>query len=178
MSTPTRYLAILGSSRSFGHTREILELITRGRDIDFIDLSSYRILPYSYSHEYLNDDFALIVERLLRADVIVFATPVYWYAMSAQMKLLFDRFTDLVRVHRELRGTLLGKVCFGIATSESDRLPSGFSVPFSETCNYLGMHWGGCFHARYLAEFVLEPKVYFAAKRFARILFMEESTVS
>ena len=32
-----------------------------------------------------------IVEKMLAADVIVMATPVYFYTMSAQMKTLIDR---------------------------------------------------------------------------------------
>lgn len=37
------------------------------------------------------DDAAGIIDRMLRAEVIVMATPVYFYAMSAQMKTLIDR---------------------------------------------------------------------------------------
>ncbi len=37
------------------------------------------------------DDAAEIVEKMIRADVIVMATPVYFYTMSAQMKTLIDR---------------------------------------------------------------------------------------
>ena len=37
------------------------------------------------------DDAAEIVEKMIEADVIVMATPVYFYAMSAQMKTLIDR---------------------------------------------------------------------------------------
>lgn len=37
------------------------------------------------------DDAPAIVEAMLRAEVIVMATPVYFYAMSAQMKMLIDR---------------------------------------------------------------------------------------
>lgn len=37
------------------------------------------------------DDAAEIIAKMLAADVIVMATPVYFYAMSAQMKTLIDR---------------------------------------------------------------------------------------
>ena len=37
------------------------------------------------------DDAAEIVEKMIGADVIVMATPVYFYTMSAQMKTLIDR---------------------------------------------------------------------------------------
>lgn len=38
-----------------------------------------------------SDDAAGIIGKMLEADVIVMATPVYFYAMSAQMKTLIDR---------------------------------------------------------------------------------------
>ena len=37
------------------------------------------------------DDMALILDKLLDADVIVFGTPVYFYAMCGQMKTFIDR---------------------------------------------------------------------------------------
>lgn len=37
------------------------------------------------------DDAAGIVDKMVAADVIVMATPVYFYTMSAQMKTLIDR---------------------------------------------------------------------------------------
>ena len=37
------------------------------------------------------DDMAKILEKMIAADVIVMATPVYFYTMSAQMKTLIDR---------------------------------------------------------------------------------------
>lgn len=38
-----------------------------------------------------NDDMAKILEKMIEADVIVMATPVYFYTMDAQMKTLIDR---------------------------------------------------------------------------------------
>lgn len=38
-----------------------------------------------------NDDMAEILDKMVKADVIVMATPVYFYAMDAQMKTLIDR---------------------------------------------------------------------------------------
>lgn len=38
-----------------------------------------------------NDDMAEILDRIIAADVLVMATPVYFYTMNAQMKALIDR---------------------------------------------------------------------------------------
>ena len=37
------------------------------------------------------DDMAAILETMIRADVLVMATPVYFYTMNGQMKTLIDR---------------------------------------------------------------------------------------
>ena len=41
------------------------------------------------------DDAPEIMEKLRRADVLVFATPIYYYEMSGQMKTLLDRMNPL-----------------------------------------------------------------------------------
>ena len=38
------------------------------------------------------DDVELIRARLLKCDMVVFATPLYYYGMSAQLKAVVDRF--------------------------------------------------------------------------------------
>ena len=42
-----------------------------------------------------NDDAPAMVEKMGRADVLVFATPIYYYEMSGQMKTLLDRANSL-----------------------------------------------------------------------------------
>lgn len=37
------------------------------------------------------DDMAAILEKIIRADIIVMASPVYFYSVDAQMKALIDR---------------------------------------------------------------------------------------
>lgn len=39
----------------------------------------------------LKDDMASILDQMVKADVLVMATPVYFYAMCGQMKTLIDR---------------------------------------------------------------------------------------
>lgn len=48
-----------------------------------------------------DDDMAEILEKLISADVIVLATPVYFYTLNAQMKTLIDRVYPR---YTELRG--------------------------------------------------------------------------
>lgn len=43
----------------------------------------------------IHDDADVIREKMLTADVLVFATPIYYYEMSGQMKTLLDRMNPL-----------------------------------------------------------------------------------
>jgi multimeric flavodoxin WrbA len=43
----------------------------------------------------LKDDAVWIVEKVKNADTLVFATPIYYYEMSGQMKTLLDRMNPL-----------------------------------------------------------------------------------
>ncbi|MBQ9415887.1 MAG: flavodoxin family protein [Clostridia bacterium] len=43
----------------------------------------------------IRDDAAELVEKVKEADTVVFATPVYYYGMSGQLKTLLDRLNPL-----------------------------------------------------------------------------------
>lgn len=43
----------------------------------------------------IHDDASIIVERMRQAEVLAFATPIYFYEMSGQMKTLLDRTNPL-----------------------------------------------------------------------------------
>lgn len=43
----------------------------------------------------IQDDMAGILEKMRRAEVLVFATPIYFYEMNGQMKTLLDRSNPL-----------------------------------------------------------------------------------
>ena len=43
----------------------------------------------------IRDDADVICQKALEADVLVFATPIYYYEMSGQLKTLLDRLNPL-----------------------------------------------------------------------------------
>ena len=51
----------------------------------------------------IQDDAVALTEKMCRADVIVFATPIYYYSMSGQMKTLLDRLNPLYPVEYSFR---------------------------------------------------------------------------
>lgn len=61
------------------------------------------------------DDAAEIIDKMVAADVIVMATPVYFYTMSAQMKTLIDRCCGL---YTEMKNK---EFYFIVSAAEEDR---------------------------------------------------------
>lgn len=52
---------------------------------------------YQSKDSIVYDDAPAVVQKMIDADVIVLATPVYFYAMSGQMKTMIDRTYDRYR---------------------------------------------------------------------------------
>src|SRR5690606_24994501 len=97
----TQPLIIAGSALQDSTTRHFVLKVFTERDYRLINLLDYHIEPYSYDGTYTGEDeFAKIAAAMLDHNIITFATPVYWYTMSASMKTLFDRFTDLVTIQK------------------------------------------------------------------------------
>jgi len=140
-------LVILASARKQGFTKNFLNTIFANKDYDLVDLLDFHISPYSYANNYPStDEFLKIIEELIRHKVIVFATPVYWYAMSGIMKTFFDRFTDVVTTKKHLGRLLKGKSTFLLAVGAEEELPNGFEIPFKLTSDYLQMKYQGCIY--------------------------------
>jgi multimeric flavodoxin WrbA len=137
------HLVILGSARPDGETRRAIE-IALPQAKNLVVLSQHNINGYDYDHGNNGDEFFSIVDRMLASDTIVFATPVYWYAMSAPLKIFFDRLSDLTETAQADGRALAGKKIWVIATGTEAELPEGFEVPFRRTAEYFAMKYRGC----------------------------------
>ena len=109
-SAPTRVLALLGSPRKGGNTDllsdHVLEGAQRsGATTQKIYLDDCRIRPIGEVCDNTreredardDDDFPKVLDAFLGADLIVFATPVYWAGVSAQLKCFIDRLSSYFR---------------------------------------------------------------------------------
>jgi multimeric flavodoxin WrbA len=117
-------------------------------DVEVVDLNGLRMSSYDYDHLNRNDDFQPLMKRELAHDQIIFASPIYWYAVSPVMKAFLDRFSDLLELPDLLSEgrRLKGKNAFVVCTSICDEPSVEFMGAFRETFNYLGMHFGGVVH--------------------------------
>lgn len=142
-----RVLVILGSSRADSDTLSAVKELCPYPSYEILDLRDYPIAQFDYDQARNRDDaFVRIADRMLTADVIVFATPIYWYSMSGLMKAFFDRLTDLTGLHKPIGKALKGKRTHLIASGGGPELPEGFEVPFRRTSEYFDMEFIGSFY--------------------------------
>ena len=71
------------------------------------------------------DDVPAIMERVLQSDVVCWATPIYYYEMSGQMKTLIDRMNAMYPKDYRFRDINLdGKTVIPFTTHEGSGLAS------------------------------------------------------
>jgi len=139
-------IIIQGSSRSKGNTHKIVQILKKAIEADVIDLKDYTIGQYDYEYTNSGDDFLPLMRKLVEYEMIIFATPVYWYSMSGIMKKFFDRITDCLKVDKETGDKLKGMYLAALSCGPDDDVPASFAVPFSATAEYLEMEYAGYVH--------------------------------
>ena len=142
-------VVILGTSRGDGNTRATVRQVLDGKRIEVVDLAEIDIGTYDYQHHNEFDGFLPLIERIAGKPFWILATPVYWYTMSAQMKLFVDRLSDLITIRKDLGRSLRGKTVAVVASGTDAFLPEGFESPFRLTCDYLGMQYIGEYYQQY-----------------------------
>ena len=98
-------LVMVGSPRVNGNTDQLADafikgLLTNGNSVTKIHLAQVKLNPcYGCEQCYRNgipcvqrDDMNDILAEVGKADLIVYASPVYFSNVSAQMKMFIDRF--------------------------------------------------------------------------------------
>ncbi len=102
---------ILGSPRRKGNTANVLSrfeaLVAPKHEVDRIDIASHMVNgclgcgkcreKYDEPGCVQKDDALAIFERMMKADALVYASPLYCWDFSAQMKALIDRHFCLVK---------------------------------------------------------------------------------
>ncbi len=73
----------------------------------------------------LKDDANIIAEKALRADTLVFVTPIYYYETSGQMKTLLDRLNPLYPSDYQFRNVYMMSVAAEDEPHVPDRAVSG-----------------------------------------------------
>ncbi len=102
-----KVLIISSSYRTKGNSARLAEEFFKGakeagNDVEFVSLHDKTIgfcrgclACQTTLRCVIRDDADIIREKMLNADVLVFATPVYYYGISGQLKTLLDRCNPL-----------------------------------------------------------------------------------
>ena len=134
---------LIGTSNNKGNTMALVKNVSKETNATIYNLKDYQISAFDYEHKNIDDDFVNLAQELIKYDQIIFASPVYWYTMSAQMKVFFDRMSDLLHVKKELGRQLRGKSCAIISTGASPQPERSFEEVFINSFDYLSMNYKG-----------------------------------
>ncbi len=81
-----------------------------------------------------NDDFNSIIESIVKADLIVFVTPIYYFDMSAQMKTFIDRLHSVSKkINNKNKKSILISTCANPNKNSADLL----NIHYEKIINYL-----------------------------------------
>lgn len=148
-------LALQASPRKRGNTATLLDSFLKGADcvknvsIERVFLHEKKIKPCKACDKcqqalepkcVIKDDMDGLYLEFLKADMLVLATPVYWWSMSAQLKLFIDRMYALTM--GEDNSNLAGKRIILLTTYGGDDPNSGpelLKKTFEDIAGFTGM---------------------------------------
>ena len=127
MNDMSKIIVFIGSARKGGNTEALAMAFADGagrhHDVELVFVADYCIHPCvgcnrcytSEGHQcFQQDDMTAVYGKLMEADIVVAASPVYFYGISAQLKSLVDRLHTPMR--NDFRIKKLGLILVGAAT--------------------------------------------------------------
>ncbi|MEA5463758.1 flavodoxin family protein [Leptothoe sp. PORK10 BA2] len=166
MNHSKKLLIIVGSPRRTGNSATLAAAVQRGAEaaemqvsLRFIDdsitsfLRDCRQCRLPNGECAIEDNFrALFFDDFLPADGVVFCSPVYWYGLSAQTKVFFDRtfcyyaasYPDSAQVMHQMTHKRIGLVLASEETYPGASL--GIVHQIQEYCRYTHSEFVGVVH--------------------------------
>ena len=150
-----RAIVLYGSSRENGNTEYLADLACKyAKDIEFHKIylrrsSIHSITDQRHSQKGFtkyDDEYYAIMNTMLSSDLIIFATPVYWYNMSTYTKVFIDRWTESLRdasldMKNAMKDKILYVICTGANPNEEVIYP--MIDIFRYTAHYFQMTFAG-----------------------------------
>jgi multimeric flavodoxin WrbA len=152
-----KVLALSSSPRSNSNSRLLAQAVldgsaARGHDTELVDLADTVTAPLRDCGICRHDNGAcsiqdgyehLILNKVLPADAVVYATPLYWYGISGQLKIFIDRLFCYIKSDyphwQSVRAQLTGKRMV-LAISSEESYPGGvggITAQMQEFARYL-----------------------------------------
>ncbi len=144
----SKIIILSGSPRKNGNTELLVKSFTEGaklkNEVEVISVREYKVEPCTgcnacrknEEHKcFQNDDMKEIFYKLKDADILVIASPVYFYGVSAQLKAIIDRFHSPQRNNIGIKGLALLLV-------GADSMPEIFDsikMQYKLTLNYFSL---------------------------------------
>ena len=123
----SKVVVLVGSMRKYGNTDLLARAFTEGaskyNDVEIVSVANYKVNPCIGCNScftrkenkcFQNDDMSAIYEKLRTADIVVIASPVYFYGISAELKAIIDRLQTPMR--NEFRIKKLALLLVGAAS--------------------------------------------------------------
>lgn len=90
-------------------------------DFEIIKLMDHNILPGSYTHLDVKDDWPGIYDKIIATDIILFATPIWWNNHSSELQKCIERLDEVYDIINSGEDSPLdGKLGGVIITGDSD----------------------------------------------------------
>ena len=106
----SKIVVLVGSMRKGGNTdllaQAFTEVASKNNEVEIVSVADYKVNPCIGCNScftrkenkcFQNDDMSVIYEKLRSADIVVIASPVYFYGISAELKAIIDRLHTPMR---------------------------------------------------------------------------------
>jgi multimeric flavodoxin WrbA len=114
-----KLLVINGSSRANGNSEYLSDVLLKDISHSTLFLRNYDIKPIvdqrhdEKGFDSVDDDYEKVIKQVLEYDILLFATPLYWYGMSGRMKNFVDRWSQSLRDKQmDFKGEMAKKQAF------------------------------------------------------------------
>ena len=146
------------SGKAFSNTKVLCEVLCdqfAEHDVksEIVHLAAYKILPGTKSNMGHGDEWPKILAKLVRSDIIIFATPIWWGGHSSLVQRAMERLDELNdEIVATGKSELLNKVGGMVITGGEDGAQNviasianffvwnGLTLPPACSLSYLGSH--------------------------------------
>lgn len=148
------FLFLVGAARAGGNTEMLARRAAKElpRDVEqrWIRLPEVPLPPFEDrrhgvgEHPAPGEGEQLLMDATFAATDIVIVSPVYWYSVSASVKLYLDYWSGWMRLPVDFKAKMRGKTLWGVSVlSETAREAQPLIGTLELCAEYLSMNWGG-----------------------------------
>ena len=182
-----RTVAFVGSPRKGGNSDQLTDALLAGaaeagHETEKVYLADFALTPigpvYGPEESWTDADQHSadpLIDKMVQADVVVLASPIYWFSVSGLLKLFMDRWALYSRDGERLMDLMAGKRMAVVLTC-ADPEPGYLDMvlgPLQQAAKWLRMKWAGDLTVPELADpedLAAKPDALAAAREFGRCL--------